>query len=382
MSFTRSNNKPMIKLAEKPKDLFSLNGISAFCFNKDYSKCALSQKDNKIYIYKTPDIFKTSTWELEHTLDFHVLYVSCIDWNHKTNKILSCSFDKTAFVWEFVNNKWVPSNIVIISILKLGFLTCSWNENGDRLCLGTSGSQLHIGFFDPSAMWWKCIESKESKKSLHKSSVTSAKISPNNTYCLSGSTDLRVIITNVTIENYKPIKDFGKEIINHKVNAWVNSVCWTKDGKYALSANQNATVTVIELETKKIETIRFKHSPLNIIVPSPNQNGFVGVGLDRNIYHYDLTGKSIGLITKNDGNSSNKSNQGNTNSGISMMRSTGIAEALKKFENAGIKKKESITINTMINSNLHSTTITSISFKGSDVITTDIAGFIKYWKFK
>ena len=382
MSFTRSNNKPMIKLAEKPKDLFSLNGISAFCFNKDYSKCALSQKDNKIYIYKTPDIFKTSTWELEHTLDSHVLYVSCIDWNHKTNKILSCSFDKTAFVWEFINNKWVPSNIVINSKLKLGFLTCSWNENGDRLCLGTSGSQLYIGFFDPSTMWWQCIESKESKKSLHKSSVTSAKISPNNTYCLSGSTDLRVIITNVTIENYNPIKDFGKEIINHKVNAWVNSVCWTKDGKYALSANQNATVTVIELETKKIETIRFKHSPLNIIVPSPNQNGFVGVGLDRNIYHYDLTGKSIGLITKNDGNSSNKSNQGNTNSGISMMRSSGIAEALKKFENAGIKKKESITINTMINSNLHSTTITSISFKDSDVITTDIAGFIKYWKFK
>ena len=65
-----------------------------------------------------------------------------------------------------------------------------------------------------------------------------------------------------------------------------------------------------------------------------------------------------------------------------MMRSSGIAEALKKFENAGIKKKESITINTMINSNLHSTTITSISFKDSDVITTDIAGFIKYWKFK
>ena len=36
----------------------------------------------------------------------------------------------------------------------------------------------------------------------------------------------------------------------------------------------------------------------------------------------------------------------------------------------------------MINTNLHSTLITSISFKGTDVITTDIAGFIKYWKFK
>ena len=67
-------------------------------------------------------------------------------------------------------------------------------------------------------------------------------------------------------------------------------------------------------------------------------------------------------IQKNDGNSVNRPSQGNTNTGISMMRSGGIAEALKKFENAGIKKKESITINTMINTNLHSTLITSISF--------------------
>ena len=395
MSFIKTNIKPMTKLAEKPKDLFLLNGISVFCFNKDYTKCALSQKDNKIYIYKTPDIFKSSTWEIEHILDIHVLYVSCIDWNHKTNKILSCSFDKTAFVWEFKNNKWEPTNIVITSKLKLGFLTCSWNENGDRLALGTSGSQLFIGYFndDPTAMWWNCMESKGSAKkghNLHKSSVTTAKISPNSIYCISGSTDLRIIITYIYLKEneydkkYTPIKDkkFGDEIINHKVNSWVNSVCWTKDGKYALSANQNATVTVIEVESKKVETLRFKHGPFNIIVPSPNQNGFVGVGTDRNIYHYDFTGNLIGLITKNDGNSLNRPNPGNTNTGISMMRSSGIAEAIKKLENAGIKKKESITINTLINSNLHSTLISSISFKGTEVITTDVAGFIKYWKFK
>jgi actin related protein 2/3 complex subunit 1A/1B len=386
MSFINANKKTMAKLAEKPRDLFLLNGISVLCFNSDLTKCALSQKDNKIYIYKTPDLFKTSTWELEHTLDAHLLYVSGLDWNHKTNKILSCSFDKTAFVWEFKDNKWIPNNINVDS--KLGFISCCWNENGDRLALGTSGNKLFIGYFndDPSLMWWMCNEIKK----IHISSVTTCKISPNSLYCVSGSTDLRIKISYIYLKEnqydnkYTPVQglEFGNIVVEHKVGAWINSVCWTKDGKYALSANQNSTVTVIELESKKIETLRFKHGPFNLIIPSPDDNGFIGLGNDRNIYHYDLTGKLIRLITKNEGNNMNKFSQGNTNTGISMMRSGGVAEALRKFENAGIKKKESITINSIVNSNLHNTTISSISFKGNDVITTDLAGFVKYWKFK
>ena len=96
----------------KPQDLFLLEGISCMAFNKDFTKVALSKKDNMIYIYSVPNIMKTDTWKLEDKLDAHVQYVSGLDWNANKNAILSCSYDKTSFVWEYSGKKWVPSNVV------------------------------------------------------------------------------------------------------------------------------------------------------------------------------------------------------------------------------------------------------------------------------
>jgi len=91
----------MSKSTEKPVDLFLLEGISHMVFNKDFKQVALSKKDNKIYIYKVTDLMKPEKWELSHTLDAHYQYISGLDWNANTNEILSCSYDKTSYVWEF-----------------------------------------------------------------------------------------------------------------------------------------------------------------------------------------------------------------------------------------------------------------------------------------
>jgi actin related protein 2/3 complex subunit 1A/1B len=132
----------MSKIPEKPKDLFILEGISVLAFNSDYTQCALSKKDSKIYIYQIKDLLKIQTWELIHTLESHSLYISSLDWNPKTNKILSCSHDKTAYVWTYNKNQWEPSNVVAST--KLGFLTCCWNKLGNKLALGTSSNMLLI----------------------------------------------------------------------------------------------------------------------------------------------------------------------------------------------------------------------------------------------
>ena len=44
---------------------------------------------------------KTDTWKLEDILESHFQYVSAIDWNANTNRKLSCSHDKTSFVWVY-----------------------------------------------------------------------------------------------------------------------------------------------------------------------------------------------------------------------------------------------------------------------------------------
>ena len=98
--------------AQKPKDLFLLEGISCVAFNKDFTQVALSKKDNLIYIYSIKDIMKPDTWKLLYTLDSHFQYISGLDWCPATNRLLSCSYDKTSFVWEFSDKKWKPNNVV------------------------------------------------------------------------------------------------------------------------------------------------------------------------------------------------------------------------------------------------------------------------------
>ena len=187
----------MSSLTQKPKDLFLLEGISIVSFNKDFTRVALSQKDNKVYIYVIKDFMKPETWKLEDTLESHIQYVSGIDWNAHTNEILTCSYDKTAFVWTFSGKKWIPSNVVATT--KLGYL---------------------------------CV--------------------------ISGSTDLRVYVSSCYLPNVddkyltnetKPLaKPFGEIYLEFKANCWMNSVTWNKSGKLGFASGQNATIAILNYQ--------------------------------------------------------------------------------------------------------------------------------------
>ena len=48
-------------------------------------------------------------------LEEHDLLVTGIDWAPNTNRIVSCSHDKNAFVWTFVNGTWKPELVLVRS---------------------------------------------------------------------------------------------------------------------------------------------------------------------------------------------------------------------------------------------------------------------------
>ena len=240
---------------QKPKDLFLLEGISLVAFNKDFTQVALSKKDNNIYIYSVPDIMKTDKWKLLYTLESHYQYISGLDWCPKTNRILSCSYDKTSFVWDFADNKWTPSNVVATT--KLGYLCCKWNKRGDKFCEGTSAKQLFIGYFNKESNWWMGRNIK-----VHKSSVVSCEIDPTSLFVISGSTDLRVYVSSCYLpeiddeflnDQTRPLaQNFGTPIFEIKPNCWINSVAWLPSGDLGVVAGQDATISVIDYKEKKI----------------------------------------------------------------------------------------------------------------------------------
>lgn len=348
---------------KKPEGLFILEGIGCLVFNKDFTQCALTKKDKVIYIYSTPDISKTDTWKLLHKLEAHGFYVSCLDWHPETNQILSCSHDKTVYVWKYEDNKWVSSNVVATT--KLGYLTCKWNKRGDKFCTGTSAKHLFVGYFNTESNWWIVLNIKG-----HKSSVCCCAIDPTSLFVLSGSLDLRVYVASCYIPQIddahltpelKPLaQKFGTIISEYKPNAWVTSVNWAPNGAYGIAASQNATIGIIDYKNNKANVIRCTHSPATVIIPNGN-GSFYAIGYDRHIYEYVESGgkwKVKRIVTEENEKLKGKS----------------------PSEKPQSQNKENLAVHTKQSAIVHPSLISSAAIRGKEMITTDVTGFIKYWK--
>ena len=361
-------------VVQKPKDLFLLEGINILSFNKDFTQVALSQKDNIIYIYSVPNLMKTDTWKLLHKLKSHYQYISGLDWCPATNRILSCSYDKTTFVWDLVEKNWTPSSIVATT--KLGYLCCKWNKRGDKFCEGTSAKHLFIGYFNAKTKWWMNVNIK-----CHKSSVVTCEIDPTSLFVISGSTDLRIYVSscylpeiddNFLTEDLKPLaKPFGEVIYEFKENSWINSVTWLPSGNLGLAAGQDAIITVVNPKESKTEEIRCKHSPVTMLIPK-DDNSFYAVCYDRNIIEYEKKGEQWEIkrtITgKKEADNKSKTTIGK------------VSAQLQMFNQMGQQKKQNLAVTTKQASHLHQSQISSVNIKDKDVITTDLSGFVKYWK--
>ena len=359
--------------AQKPKDLFLLEGISCVAFNKDFTQVALSKKDNLIYIYSIKDIMKPDTWKLLYTLDSHFQYISGLDWCPATNRLLSCSYDKTSFVWEFSDKKWNPNNVVATT--KLGYLCCKWNKRGDKFCEGTSAKQLLIGYFNKKSNWWMGVNIK-----AHKSSVVTCEIDPTSLFVLSGSTDLRIYVSSCYLpkvddqflnDSTKPLaQEFGQVIYEFKTNCWVNSVAWLPSGNLGIVAGQDATISVINYSEQKSDVIRCKHSPATSLIPI-SDTSFLAVCYDRNIIEYGKEGDSWKIkktITEKGSGAQQKA------------KSSIVSAQLEKFQKMGNINKDNLAVSTKQAGHLHQSLISSANIKGKDMITTDVSGFVKYWK--
>ena len=359
--------------AQKPKDLFLLEGISCVAFNKDFTQVALSKKDNLIYIYSIKDIMKPDTWKLLYTLDSHFQYISGLDWCPATNRLLSCSYDKTSFVWEFSDKKWNPNNVVATT--KLGYLCCKWNKRGDKFCEGTSAKQLLIGFFVKKTNWWMGANIR-----AHKSSVVTCEIDPTSLFVLSGSTDLRIYVSSCYLpevddqflnDSTKPLaQEFGQVIYQFKTNCWVNSVAWLPSGNLGIVAGQDATISVINYSEQKSDVIRCKHSPATSLIPI-SDTSFLAICYDRNIIEYGKEGDSWKIkktITEKGSGAQQKA------------KSSIVSAQLEKFQKMGNINKDNLAVSTKQAGHLHQSLISSANIKGKDMITTDVSGFVKYWK--
>lgn len=122
-------------------------------------------------------------------------YISAVDWHPVTNRILSSSHDRTIMVWNFdkMSNSW-QHEMVILNI-KVAVLDAKWGKRGDKFAAGTGSKLVCTGFWCTESNWWQCKSMRD-----HKSSVVSTRLDNSGLFMISGSLDLKVIISSAYID--------------------------------------------------------------------------------------------------------------------------------------------------------------------------------------
>jgi len=150
----------------------------------------MSPNNNEVTIYRRDG---KGGWSLEAVLNQHDLRVSAIDWAPKSNRIVTCSADRNAYVWNYVNGSWKPT-LVLLRINRAA--TCvKWSPNEEKFAVGSGAKLISVCYFEEANDWWV---SKHIKKQI-KSTITCLDWHPNNLLIACGSTDYKVRVYSAYI---------------------------------------------------------------------------------------------------------------------------------------------------------------------------------------
>jgi len=262
---------------------FGVEPITCHAFNNDRTRLALSPNNNEVHIHHKDG---NKGWTLESVLSQHDLRVSAIDWAPKSNRIVTCSADRNAYVWNFVSGSWKPT-LVLLRINRAA--TCvRWSPNEDKFAVGSGAKLISVCYFEESNDWWV---SKHVKKQI-KSTITCLDWHPNNILLASGSTDFKVRIFSSFIKEVDG-KDLSDSIWGPKSGAgglvaefaaasgsWIHSVAFSPDGKRLAWAGHDSSISVVDSErSRSITILRTRYLPCLSLVWS-SSNSIIAAGHD------------------------------------------------------------------------------------------------------
>ncbi len=155
--------------------------VTCHAFNGDKTQVAISPNSNKVLIYS----LQNNSWTLTHTLEEHDKLVTSIDWGKNSNRIVTCSQDRNAYVWT-LNETWKPT-LVLLRINRAA--TCvKWSPLENKFAVASGARLIAICYFEEDNDWWV---SKHIKKPI-RSTVLSLDWHPSNNLLAAGSADNKV----------------------------------------------------------------------------------------------------------------------------------------------------------------------------------------------
>ena len=209
---------------------------------------AVCPNSTEVHIYN-----RTGTgWVKAHTLTEHDKMVTGVDWAPNTNRIVTCSQDRNAYVWTFdaASKTWKP--VLVILRINRGATAVKWSPLENKFAVASGARIISVCYFEEENNWWVC---KHIKKPI-RSTVLSLDWHPNNVLLAAGSADFKARVFSAAIKGVdkKPEATvwgqkitFGEALADFATphNGWVHGIAFSPDGNSLAWVSHDSTLSVV-----------------------------------------------------------------------------------------------------------------------------------------
>lgn len=274
--------------------------IADHSFSADKQTLAVT-KENVVDLYQRSGNKFTLTDELKG----HDKTVTSVDIAPKSGKIVTCSQDRNAYVWEQTPSGWKPT--LVLLRLNRAATFVRWSPSEQKFAVGSGARVIAVCYFEEENDWWI---SKHLKKPI-RSTITTLGWHPNSVLLAAGSTDSHARVFSAFIKGIDkrpepsawgerlPFNTVCGEFLNDSAG-WVHGCAFSPSGNALAFTCHDSSVTVVypsapDQPPTAMLNISTRLLPFTSLIWS-GENEVIGAGHDCEAYRFQGSEAGWGLI--------------------------------------------------------------------------------------